>query len=103
MSEGPFPAYWRHTELQQYLEQAARAYPQLLHLETIGPSHEGRPILLAIITNFDSCPDIDKPALWIDTNLHSVELVGSVAAVYLIDHRPARMDCGTVGSTQAGL
>ena len=84
MFAGSSLAYWRYAELQQQLAQAARDYPHLVRLETIGHSHEGRAILLAIITNFDNATDTDKPALWIDANLHSAELVGSVAAMHLI-------------------
>lgn len=81
----PFDAYWHYAELQQRLEQYASNWPELVRLLRIGQSHEGRPIWLLAITNFRLGEDTDKPALWIDANIHSAELVGSMAAMYLVE------------------
>jgi murein tripeptide amidase MpaA len=36
-------------------------------------------------TNFVTAPDIEKPALWVDGNLHASEVAGSMAVLYFIN------------------
>ncbi len=80
-----FDHYPRYDELTQRLKDHAARRPDLVRLESIGRSFEGRDIWLMTLTGFDTGPDTDKPALWVDANLHSAELVGSVAALNLIE------------------
>jgi hypothetical protein len=42
----------------------------------LGKSHEGRDIALVVITNSATGDDADKPALWVDGNIHAAELTG---------------------------
>jgi len=79
-----FDTYYRYAELTAILQDLASAYPQLLRLETIGHSHEGRDIYVASITHFATGSDRDKPALWVDGNIHATEVAGSMACLYLI-------------------
>lgn len=81
-----FDHYYRYDELAGLLRELAARYPALLRLESIGTSHEGKTLWLAVVTNTDTGPDTDKPALWVDANIHSAELVGSMTALRLIDH-----------------
>ena len=77
-----FDKYYRYEELTQLLRQYARRYPKLLRLQSIGRSHEGRDVWLMTATNFASGPDTEKPAVWVDGNLHASELAASAAALY---------------------
>jgi murein tripeptide amidase MpaA len=80
-----FDTYYRYPELTAVLQEYASTHPDLLRLEVIGRSYEGRDIWLATVTAFATGSDKDKPALWVDGNIHATELVGSMACVYLID------------------
>jgi murein tripeptide amidase MpaA len=80
-----FDTYYRYAELTAVLHEYASAHPDLLRLEVIGQSHEGRDIWLATVSAFATGSDKDKPALWVDGNIHAAELVGSMACLYLID------------------
>ena len=80
-----FNRYYRYDELTRLLRALVKEHPNLLKLESIGKSHEGRDVWLVTATNFASGPDIDKPALWVDGNLHASEVAGSMAALYLIN------------------
>jgi murein tripeptide amidase MpaA len=75
--------YFTNAELNQLFEKWVSAYPKLVKVITIGTSHEGRPIQLLAITNQDTGPDKEKPALWIDANLHATEITGTTVAVYI--------------------
>lgn len=79
-----FDHYYRHEQLTSVLREYADAYPQLMQIKSIGKSHEGRDIWLAIVTNQVSGDDNDKPALWVDGNIHAVEVAGSSACLYLL-------------------
>jgi len=85
MSTLRFDRYPRYAELSEALESMVRAHPDLLRVTSIGKSHEGRPILLATVTRFSTGDDADKPALWIDGNIHATEVAGSAACLYFID------------------
>ena len=79
-----FDHYYRYTELSDLLLGLAAAHPELMRIESIGKSHEGRDIWLATLTCFDSGDDRDKPGFWVDGNLHAPELAGSSACLYFI-------------------
>ncbi len=84
--EFDFSHYYTHAELQTFLQDLAAAYPQLLQLETIGTSYEGRAIPIALLTNRDTGPALEKPGYWIDANTHAGEVTGSAVACYTIYH-----------------
>ncbi len=85
MSSPRFDTYYRYTELTRLLQDYAQRYPELVQLESIGRSHEDRDIWLVTITRLASGVPDDKPALWVDGNIHSAEVVGSMACLYLIE------------------
>ncbi len=84
MSAISFDTYYRYDALASFLAAWAQAHPQLVRLETIGKSHEGRAIYLMCVTNYRTGPDRDKPALWVDGNIHATELAGSMACLHLL-------------------
>lgn len=80
-----FDRYYRYDELSRVLQAFAEAYPDLVRLETIGQSFEGRNVFLVTVTNLKTGPAEDKPALWIDGNIHASEVSPSTACLYLIN------------------
>jgi murein tripeptide amidase MpaA len=75
----------RHDELVAQLRAFAAEYPQLVELQVIGQSHERRDIHVVVVTNHATGPAQDKPAYWVDGNIHAGELTASTACLYLID------------------
>src|SRR4029453_8634093 len=53
-------------------------------LESIGKSFEGRDVWLATVTNLATGPAREKPALWIDGNIHATELAASAACLFFL-------------------
>lgn len=80
-----FNKFYRYNELTRLLKAYAREYPNLIRLQSIGKSFEGRDVWLVTATNFKSGDETEKPALWVDANLHATEVTGSAAALYLIN------------------
>ena len=79
-----FNKFYRYLELTRLLKEYAAEYPSLIHLESIGKSHEGRDVWLVTATNFKSGIDTEKPGFWVDGNIHASEVTTSAAALYLI-------------------
>ncbi|HEY5596603.1 MAG TPA: M14 family metallopeptidase [Candidatus Bipolaricaulota bacterium] len=84
MPKVTFDHYYRYDELTKILKGFAKEHPRLVKLKSIGKSHEGRDIWLATVTNFDTGPDQEKPALWVDGNIHATEVSPASACVYLL-------------------
>jgi murein tripeptide amidase MpaA len=89
MPQVRFDTYYRYDELTRILHAFAEEYPHLVRIESIGKSHEGRDIWLLTVTNFATGPAEEKPALWVDGNIHASEVSPSSACLYLI-HRLTR-------------
>lgn len=81
-----FSQYLTYEKMTDALKQLAETYPNLARLDSIGKSHEGRDLWLMTITNFQTGKDIDKPAYWIDGNIHAAEITGSATALYTIQY-----------------
>ena len=84
MASITFDHLYGYDELTTALHSLASEHPTLLTVESIGRSHEGRDIWLATVTNQATGNALDKPAIWVDANIHSDEHTGSVAALHLV-------------------
>ncbi len=80
----PLDHFCRYDELTDHLRELAAAHPNLVTLESIGQSHEGREIWLVTVTDRSTGDHADKPAMWVDANIHATELTASVAAINLL-------------------
>jgi len=79
-----FDRFPKYDELTAILRDFAARHPRLFSLESIGRSHEGRDIWLLTATNADTGVAADKPAFWIDGNIHAAELTASLACLYFL-------------------
>ena len=79
-----FDTYYRYSELSSLLHQYATEYPQLVQIESIGKSFEGRDVWLLTVTNMETGAANEKPALWVDGNIHATEVSPSMACLYLL-------------------
>lgn len=81
-----FDTFYKYDALSRLLFDYADAHPGLVSVVSIGKSHEGRDIWVAIVTNTATGPDTDKPAFWADGNIHAAELTASTACLYYLHH-----------------
>ncbi|MCS6776448.1 MAG: M14 family metallopeptidase [Chloroherpetonaceae bacterium] len=79
-----FDTYYPYEPLVQKLEALCATYPNLLKMQTIGKSYEGRDVWLVTATNFATGPAEEKPAFWCDGNIHATEVSASSACLYLL-------------------
>jgi hypothetical protein len=74
--------YYTNQGIADLCSRLAKSYPDLVSLETIGKSYQGRDIYLLTISDKKAKDPSKKPGFWIDGNIHSVELQGTEMALY---------------------
>ncbi|MDM4766915.1 M14 family metallopeptidase [Pelomonas sp. SE-A7] len=79
-----FNEFYRYDALTQLLFEYAEARPNLVSVRSIGKSFEGRDIWLLVLTNTATGADVDKPAFWLDGNIHAAELTASTTCLYYL-------------------
>ncbi len=80
-----FDCFYTYAELTETLEAWMSEFPGLFRLESIGRSFEDRDIWLATVTNLETGPPEEKPAVFLHAQIHAVEYTGTTAALNLID------------------
>ena len=71
-----FDHYHGFEEMAEILEVLAEEHPNLCSLYSIGQSTEGRELWLMEITNKETGPAEEKPAVYVDGNTHASEVTG---------------------------
>ncbi len=79
-----FNRFYNYDQVVDALRKLQQAYPELLTLESIGKSIEGRDMWLVTVNNPDTGPDREKAALYIDANVHGNEVQGTETCLYTI-------------------
>ncbi len=74
--------YYTNEGLHDIYKQLERAHPGLVKLESIGKSYEERELWLLTVTNLNNKPHQEKPAFWIDGNIHANEIQTAEVSVY---------------------
>ena len=82
MNKPDFARFYPHDDLTQLLKDYVATYPDLTSLEVIGKSHEGRDIHALTITNANTGDPLDKPAFYVDGNIHGSEVTASTTTLY---------------------
>lgn len=82
----PYDHYLRYEEITALLTAFEAARPDLVRVSSIGTSHEGRDIHLVTVTRWATGVDAEKPAFWVDGNIHATEVSAATACLALI-HR----------------
>jgi murein tripeptide amidase MpaA len=78
--------YYTYAELTAFLQAVVDEFPHLATLESIGKSYEGREIWVVALTNQATGPAREKPAYWIDANIHAGEVTGGATCQYTIQY-----------------
>lgn len=86
--KAPEPAFNRlhpYEEITELLKSYAAANPGWTRLESIGKSTQGRDLWLLTIHNPATGPELSKPAMYIDGNIHANEVQGAETALYTVE------------------
>lgn len=74
--------YHTNLALEEIMRDMAKKHPNLVKMESIGKSFQGNDIWVLTVTDFQSGKPEDKPAMWIDGNIHSNEIQGTEFTLY---------------------
>ncbi len=85
MPEIAFDRYYRYADLTALLRAYELEFPDFVEVTSIGKSFEGRDIWLVTVTDKNTGPASEKPAFWVDGNIHASELSASTAAMTVLD------------------
>ena len=78
-----FSRYFNNEELDATAQGWIESYPQLIDVSELGKSHEGKGIPLLTLTCKETGEPADKPAVWIDANIHATEVAGTTVALHI--------------------
>ncbi len=79
-----FNRLYDYPELEAALRRLVGAHPGLLTLSSLGKSVEGRDLWCVTINNPKTGKDRDKPAMYVDGNIHGNEVQAAEACLYTI-------------------
>lgn len=74
--------YYDYDQIVDLLKQIEAAHPDLVTLESLGKSLKGRDVWLAIANNPKTGEHTDKPAMYIDGNIHGNEVQAAEVVLY---------------------
>lgn len=74
--------YWTYQMMWDELRRWEQAYPELIRVEVIGQSREGRDMAGVTLTNRATGLPESKSALFVDANIHAGEVAGNAVAMY---------------------
>jgi len=77
-----FNRYYTAEGLETLAKKLAAAHPDLISIQSIGKSYEGRDLWCMTVTDQSTGSDLEKPGFYIDGNIHSNEIQGSEIAIY---------------------
>ena len=80
--EIPWNRYYDADEIHAHFDRLIEAFPELASYEVIGHSTLGRELRVFTLNDPATGPAGDKPAMWIDGNVHGNEIQGAEAVLY---------------------
>jgi murein tripeptide amidase MpaA len=78
--------YYRYGELTELLHRWATEHSDLLTIESIGKTLEDRDIWALTLTDRSTGAPDEKPAYFVDANIHAGEVTGVATVLWLINH-----------------
>ncbi|MBL4591567.1 MAG: hypothetical protein JKY96_06360 [Phycisphaerales bacterium] len=76
--------FYDYEEVTRIVHDLVDAYPELLTLESIGKSEQGRDLWAITLNNPETGPASEKPAMYIDGNVHGNEIQATETVLYSI-------------------
>ncbi|MEA4920518.1 MAG: M14 family metallopeptidase [Clostridiaceae bacterium] len=80
-----YDRYYGYDEITGILKGYQQKHPDFTELTSLGRTPEGREIWLLKVTDTSFGGYEDKPALYVEGNIHAGEVTGSMTVMYLID------------------
>jgi hypothetical protein len=85
-SEYRMDRYYRYDHLSELLLRWVGEHPTLLTIESIGKTFESRDIWALTLTDQSTGLHNEKPAYYVDANIHAGEVTGVATVLWLLNH-----------------
>ena len=85
-SEYRMDRYYRYDHLSELLQRWVGEHPTLLTIESIGKTFESRDIWALTLTDQSTGLHNEKPAYYVDANIHAGEVTGVATVLWLLNH-----------------
>lgn len=82
LSRGFRSKYLRNDELEAQMRAWSQAFPEIVRLRSIGRSIEGHDLWMSTL---GPDPERVRPSVWVDGNMHAIELCGSSVALAIAE------------------
>jgi hypothetical protein len=82
---GPYPGYWSWPQIVDKLLEYQQAHPNMVKVQPVGRTHEGREILVVLITSDVETDDPDKPEVLYMAGIHPREQPPQVMIMQFMD------------------
>ena len=79
-----FNRWHDHAELKADFQRLEKAWPKFLKYSSLGMSHGKRELMVITVNNPDTGPEMGKPAMYIEANVHGNEIQGAEVALYTV-------------------
>lgn len=77
--------FYKYQEITDILQGYAKEHPELARLTVAGTTPQGRHLWVLEVTNTKTGAFEDKPAYYIEGNIHAGEVTGCMCCMYLLD------------------
>lgn len=77
--------YYDYESYTRLLHELVARFPHLSRLQSLGKSHQGREVWQLTLTDFSTGSDQEKPAYYIDAQIHAEEHATSSTALYAVN------------------
>ncbi|MCK5221113.1 MAG: hypothetical protein KAR14_05990, partial [Candidatus Aminicenantes bacterium] len=81
-----FDDYYSYEMVVSALKKLHVAFPKLTKLDLVGKSEEGRAIYALTVNNPKTGKELDKPAIYVDGNIHGNEIQATEVTLYLLNY-----------------
>ena len=81
-----FDHYYTYDQVNEALGALNKAYPKLTQLVMVGKSEEGREIWSITVNNPKTGGEADKPAIYVDGNIHGNEVQAGEVCLYFLNY-----------------
>ena len=80
-----FDHYYTYEQVGEALRALHEAFPELTSIDVVGKSEEGRDIWAMTVNNPGTGPDLNKPGVYVDGNIHGNEIQAAEVALAFLN------------------
>jgi hypothetical protein len=81
-----YDRYYNYKEVLNAIQKFKAKYPEFVKIEVIGKSYQGRDLWAVTINNPKTGKASDKPAMYVDADIHGNEIQGTEVTLYIMDY-----------------